>query len=85
MIYYEGLVVPRKNNSRPKAATRVMQVQFRVFCFRTDKSVGSDCLNISCDACLFNEGNNTDTFNKWYSEMKDTFEKRHRDAGSSIG
>ena len=74
MIYYEGLVVPRKDSSSRKAATRVMEVQTRVFCIRANKL---DCEDISCDACLFHEGKNTDTFNKWYSEMKDTFEKRH--------
>ena len=76
MIYYEGLVVPRKDSSSRKAATRVMRVQTRVFCLRTDKSDNSDCRSISCDACLFHEGKNTPTFNKWYSEMKDAFENR---------
>ena len=73
MIYYEGLAVPRKDSSRPKALTRVMRVQFRVFCFRANKL---DCENTSCDICIFRKGENTATFNKWYSEMKDTFEKR---------
>ena len=73
MIYYGGLAVPRKDSSRPKAATRVMEVQTRVFCIRANKL---DCENISCDTCLFHEGKNSTTFNKWYSEMKDTLEKR---------
>ena len=77
MIHYEGLAVPQKDSSSPKAATRVMSVQTRVFCIRADRSESSDCVNISCDSCLFDEINNADKFNKWYSEMKDVFEKRH--------
>ena len=74
MQYYEGLAIPRKDSSSRKAATRVMHVQARVFCIRASKL---DCENISCDACLFHEDKNSVKFNKWYSEMQDTFEKRH--------
>lgn len=76
MTYYDGLVVPQKDSNSHKAATMVMSVQTRVFCIRTDKSRDSDCINISCDRCLFDEANNAAKFNKWYSEMKDVFEKR---------
>ena len=77
MIHYEGLVVPRKDSDSPKVVTTLMALQTRVFCIRTDKSKDSDCLNISCDSCLFDEDKNSVKFNKWYDEMKEAFAQKH--------
>ena len=72
MEYYEGLVIPSKDSSSPKAATRVMELHTRIFCIRANRG---ECANISCERCLF-DNNNTTKFNKWYSEMKEAFEAR---------
>ena len=73
MLHYEGLVVPQKGSNNPQTISTIHSLQTRVFCLRTDKSRDSDCLNISCSSCLFNENKNSVKFNKWYTEMKETF------------
>ena len=76
MQHYEGLVVPQKDGSSPKATEAcTLPIHTRVFCIRADKSDESDCLNITCERCLFGN-NNTVKFNKWYAEMTETFAAR---------
>ena len=77
MQYYEGLVIPRKDSSSPKVASTVMALQTRVFCLRADKSQSSDCINITCENCLFDEDKNSNKFSKWFTEMKEAFAQKH--------